>query len=94
VTHRIYEVTCCAEDRTSAPSNFSAGFSERGHALATRYQFRAKLMLELLDLHGQCGLTDCTFFCCPTETPMPSQRIQVSKLPKGKHIDNSPDGSI
>jgi hypothetical protein len=43
-------------------------------------------MFELADLHGHCRLTDSTFFRCPTEISMSSQRVEISKLPKGKHI--------
>jgi hypothetical protein len=94
VTYTICEVTCCAENRAGAPSNFNTGLGEHSHAVAARYQFSAELLFEFVDLHGDRRLTDCTLFRRPTEVPMSGQCIEVPKLPKGKHIDNSPGTSI
>jgi hypothetical protein len=92
--YTICEVTCCAENRAGTPSDFNAGFGEHSHAVSAGYQFSAKLLFELADLHGERRLTDSTLFCRPTEVAMSGQCIEVPKLPKGKHIDNSPGTSI
>jgi hypothetical protein len=92
--YTICEVTGCAENRAGTPSDFNAGFGEHRHAVSARHQLSAKLLFKFANLHREGRLTDRTLICRPTEAPMSGQCIEVPKLPKGKHIDNSPGTSI
>ena len=77
VAYTICEVTCGAEDRADASSDFSAGLGEYGGALTPRHQLRAELMFKVADLHGERGLTHRTFFRGPTEISMSGQRVEI-----------------
>ena len=77
VAYTICEITCGAEDRADASSDFGTGLGEYGSALTPRHQLRSELMFEFADLHGERGLTHRTFFRRPTKISMSGQCVKI-----------------
>ena len=77
MAYTICEVTCSAEDRADASSDFSTGIGEYGDALTPRHQFRPELVFEFADLHGERGLGHRTFLRRPTKISVSGQSVEI-----------------
>src|SRR5436190_15032151 len=83
----IDEVAGLAQYAATAPHDLNADVRQYDLAEPALDQLHTQDLLELADLHRQRRLRDRTGLGSPAKMPMFAQRLQISQLSQGDHID-------